>query len=595
MATIIDKMVKSGLSAFDTIKKGGTPTQAVTQASRTYQSKPGESPSSYTPSTPTVTNNKRTRPVSASISPSLMDKATNLANGVTNSMLNVAGVPNAVSKVVNSANNAANTANNVVNSGGNKQQAVQAAQGVLSNPLQTPQQQAQQVPVVDPNLAATLQEIMKMLQAQTQPKAVPQYQSQYNDEIAGLINQFNSRPAFSFDATNNPTIEANKKLISDSVMQEMGRRNMLNSTITGDRMTKDIATMVNTVLPQLQQQAYNQYQDEGQNTLQQLQNYLNLDQNDRNIFMDNYNMGQDASQNQFANTMSIANLIDNLDTKNFNKTQTEKEMAMKESDLTGVYNPNAQYALTPDIINQISQFSGNYQAEIDRRKATPDTTDDALIPYMENARYQKIQGMDDSATKDQYLDKYKTPSQKAAEANAELERQKLALEADPNSLENQIKIAEITKKQVEIDQLLKYGGAEAEAKIDQIRASANASKASASASYASANANNALATQRLNSNENSSSEEKFTTADKNIFYLDALESIKNNPNNAVEDVVALRDYLLKTVKMSLTEYNSLLETAKKIQAINSQTDSLSAVNNPLGSVLKGQISQALGR
>ena len=185
------------------------------------------------------------------------------------------GVPNVVSNAINAGLQSGTAAFNTIKSGGTTQDALTSASNTLTNRLtgKSTLQPAQQA--VDPNLATTIQDLIKALQQNNQPKAIPQYQSQYSNQIADLINQFNSRPAFQFDATNNPTIEANKKLIGDSVMQEMGRRNILNSTITGDRMTEDIATMINTVLPQLQQQAYNQYQNEGQNILQQY-NYQNL-------------------------------------------------------------------------------------------------------------------------------------------------------------------------------------------------------------------------------------------------------------------------------------------------------------------------------
>lgn len=560
MATIIDKMVKSGLSAFDTLKSGGTPTQALASANRTYQSKPGDVSSSQMASAAPVT-----------------------------SVSNLPSVPKVITNAINAGLKSGTSAFNTIKSGGTTQEALTNANNTLTNGLtgkSTTSQPVQQVAAVDPNLATQLQDLIKALQQNNQPKAIPQYQSQYSGQISDLINQFNSRPEFQFDATNNPTILANQKKAADAVTQEMGRRNILQSSITGNEMADRIAEVYATIAPQLEQQAFNQDQALRQNDLQKIQNLMNLDNTDYNRYVNSYNMGQDASQNQFNNTMSIADLINQLDVQNYNKTQDSIANATNTANQTGYYNPYAGVTISPEV----QQYAGDYQAEIDRRRATPDTSDDYLISQLEAARANKIFSSPDLLEK--YGDQYKTAEQKAIELNAQIEAQKLALQNDPNSIENQLQYMKLAQAQEELNQLATYGPQEAAAKIKQIESQIAQNNASASASYASANASNALATQRLN---NTDGEEKFTTADKNVFYLDAIESIKNNPTNAVADVTALRDYLLKTIKMSLSEYNSLLEAAKKIETINKQTDSLNAITNPLSSVLKGQISQALGR
>ena len=518
----LNKIIKTGTAAFDTLKSGGTTKAALEAANRTYQSKPGDSPSSYSPSTSSskASQYSATSNIGASSKPTV-SSALDVMNKVTSN------------PATSAATSAANKTGNVASS--------------VAQQVQTPQ--------VDPNLALTIQEILKMLQAQNQPKEIPQYQSQYSSQIADLINQFNSRPAFSFDATNNPTIEANKKLIGDSVTQEMGRRNILNSTITGDRMTEDIATMVNTVLPQLQQQAFNQDQAERSNILQQIQNYQNLDNNDYNRFINSYNMGQDASQNQFNNTMSIADIINQLNVQDYNKTQDAKNNAIRDAELTGVYNPYAGVQISPEV----QQYAGDYQAEINRRRATPDTSDDYLISQLEAARANKIFSSPDLL--DKYGDQYKTPAQRAAEYSNLIKQQELELQKDPNSLENQTKLINLAKAKTELEQLATYGPQEQELKLQQIQSQIAQNQASASASKASAAASYALASQR--NRENTVNTNGFTEEQqKYIDYNEELQTIKQYPDTALQTIKENKKELMDYYGIS--KYDELLKEAEKL-------------------------------
>ena len=91
-------------------------------------------------------------------------------------------------------------------------------------------------------------------------------------------------------------------------------------------------------------------------------------------------MGQDASQNQFNNTMRIADLINQLDVQNYNKTQDSIANAANTANQTGYYNPYAGVTISPEV----QQYAGDYQAEINRRR-TPDTSD-YLISQLEAAK-----------------------------------------------------------------------------------------------------------------------------------------------------------------------------------------------------------------
>ena len=123
---------------------------------------------------------------------------------------------------------------------------------------------------------------------------------------------------------------------------------------------------------------------------------------------------------------------------------------------------------------------------------------------------------------EKYGDQYKTAEQKAIELNAQIEAQKLALQNDPNSIENQLKYMKLAQAQEELNQLATYGPQEAAAKIKQIESQIAQNNASASAS---ANASNALATQRLN-NPNGTS----TTGLKYKDYYDDGMAMKNAGN-----------------------------------------------------------------
>lgn len=66
----------------------------------------------------------------------------------------------------------------------------------------------------------------------------------------------------------------------------------------------------------------------------------------------------------------------------------EKQLGLQEAGLTGYYNPYANVQIPADIASEISKYSDNYQAEINRRMAI--NPNDPLIPYLQAARAQKI-------------------------------------------------------------------------------------------------------------------------------------------------------------------------------------------------------------
>lgn len=503
---------------------------------------------------------------------SLTNKAIDIGNAAAGAAIKSTGLPatNAVTKAAN------NTTNSIKNS-------------VSSSPAQmVPAQQ----PQVDPNLANQIQELISVLTKNNQPKEIPQYQSKYDGQMADLIKQFNSRPQFQFDVANNPTIQAHQKQASDAAYQDALRRNMGYSTVATEGAAEAIANVLATMGPQLEQQAYNQYRDQGQNILQQLQNLQSLDANDYSRHLDTYNMGTASNQNQFNNTSSIIDMMNKLDTQDYNKQQTAQQTeytkqqdaisnALNQGQMTGYYNPYAGTQINPEV----QQYAGDYQAEIDRRRATPDTSDDYLIQQLEAARANKIFSSPELLS--QYGDQFKTPTLKARELETQIAQEQAKLAADPNSYENQKKMYELMKISEEVKQLATYGPQEQQLKLREIESRIKENTASASASYA-------LAEQRENGTSGEGAK-KLSTGDKNIFYLDALQSIKKNPLNAYDDVVAMRDYLLSTVGLTLTEYNNLLKESEIAQKTNKAGGMLNDIVNPLGAAMKTPLNQLFGR
>lgn len=82
-------------------------------------------------------------------------------------------------------------------------------------------------------------------------------------------------------------------------------------------------------------------------------------------FEDRYNTQQRNKLNDTSNMVNILLGIDEADT-------AREEKAFEKQ------------------LDTIGQYSGDYQAEINRREATPDTADDELIPYLKTARQDKI-------------------------------------------------------------------------------------------------------------------------------------------------------------------------------------------------------------
>lgn len=476
----------------------------------------------------------------------LVNKAMDIGNAAAGVATKAAGIPTNVTAPMQTTTNAVknNAAKNNVQSPGIPTEYIDQLTALTNQMKALEQKQV-------PDYSSQINQLIAGLQ-NTQQAQLPQYQSQYNDEIATLLNQYNSRPAFSFDATNNPTIQAYQKQAADAVTQEMARRNILNSSITGDKSAEKIAEVFATVAPQLQAQAYNQYQDQGASILQQLQNYQNLDSNEYNKYMDNYNIQNQQRQNSLSNTYQLIDLINGLQQQDYAKSQDAINNAMQSSNLTGKYNPYAGITVSPEV----QKYSGDYQAEINIRRATPDTSDDALIPQLEAARANKIFSSPDLLNK--YGDQFKTAEQKAIDTANALQQAQIEAANNPNSYENQKRSLELQMLAEELKRIQavdpSFATQEAQLKLAEIQSRINENAASASASYA-------LAQQRKN-NPNGMNANGYTeTQQKDIDFVDEQETIKRYPDTALQAIKDNKEALI--VYYGQSKYNQLLKQAEE--------------------------------
>jgi hypothetical protein len=185
-----------------------------------------------------------------------------------------------------------------------------------------------------------------------------------------------------------------------------------------------------------------------------------------------------------------------IDDRNFTLQKT-----LTDAQMQGYYNPYANVQIDPQVL----QYAQDYQAEINRRRATPDTLDDSLIPQLEAARVQKIFSSPDLLKK--YGEQYRTPDaaqqnmvRQIQEFNMQQQQQRAPLEMQ--MLQNQ---ADYLPQELAM-KLKEY----------QSRVAEN---------YAQAGASNALRDQRL----------KDTDKAEGMAYEDYFKEIKGLRNEAKYD------------------------------------------------------------
>lgn len=134
-------------------------------------------------------------------------------------------------------------------------------------------------------------------------------------------------------------------------------------------------------------------QTAGENRL----NAINLQQQNQ---IDNANaeIARLESEGKFQEAQIVAQqkaqLLQNLLGERLRQEEISRADTLKQDELArGETTANRQMEL-----DTLTRYSNDYQAEINRRQSTPDTTDDWLIPYLQTARQDKIKGISDAET-----------------------------------------------------------------------------------------------------------------------------------------------------------------------------------------------------
>ena len=323
---------------------------------------------------------------------------------------------------------------------------VNTAKQAQAQPVATPDPVQEYMPMGQ-DIGALLQQLTSTIQQQNQ-KAMPTYESPYNDQIMQLLSKYNSRPEFSFDATNNPTIQAYQKQAADAAYEDAARRNFLYSDVAKAKAGEKMGEVMATVAPQLEQQAFNQYQQQGNNILDQINMLTGIDQTGYGRHMDSVNYDQNQQSNMINNLSGLMSTLTGLDSTVHNRQQSADQTA---------YN-----------------------------RQRDDITDQR---YADETEYNRA------------MTEFQIQMDLAAQEYA----------ANPNNPENLLKIAKLQQAQAELDNYMRYGGQIEQAKLNDIMASIGQKNASATSSYASAGASDALRDQRLNeiNNPKSSSKDSF--------------------------------------------------------------------------------------
>lgn len=198
--------------------------------------------------------------------------------------------------------------------------------------------------------------------ANSTPQATQQptggYESPYSSDIAKALRSISNMGSFSYDPSSDEGLQAAQDEAISGVSRGAARRNMLYSDSNKSQMGKAALALV----PQFEQNAFNRYQGQLGNLFNQLSTLTGLENQNYGRYRDTVNDQRADQQNQLTNAYNMAQL-------------------------TGQYIPGFTGQLDPSL----NQYSNDFMAEINRRAATPDTSDDALIPQLQALRNLKIQ------------------------------------------------------------------------------------------------------------------------------------------------------------------------------------------------------------
>lgn len=126
------------------------------------------------------------------------------------------------------------------------------------------------------------------------------YQSKYNDQISSILDQINNRGTFQYDATNDPLYEIykdnymlnGKRAMQDTIGQTAaltGGYGNSYATNAGYNAYQQYLEGLNGIVPELQQNAYTQWQNEGNDLMNRYSLMQNADDTAYNRNADQYN------------------------------------------------------------------------------------------------------------------------------------------------------------------------------------------------------------------------------------------------------------------------------------------------------------------
>mgnify|MGYP001057867503 CR=1 FL=1 len=125
-------------------------------------------------------------------------------------------------------------------------------------------------------------------QPQFRQPDIGEYQSPYQDLIQDLFRQARETQ-FEYDPSQDTSLQQAQGQAQRSVMEEMNRRGLLTSTMTGDRASQATAQLI----PQYEQMAYGRHQQEIQNVFNQLNAAMQIENQEYSRYIDQYNMEMD--------------------------------------------------------------------------------------------------------------------------------------------------------------------------------------------------------------------------------------------------------------------------------------------------------------
>ena len=149
-------------------------------------------------------------------------------------------------------------------------------------------------PYVVPQVGAPVQEANKKYQ----DWANTDYQAKYAPELEAIVKNVLTRQ-FNYDPANDAQFQAAAKELTRNVMESMNARGILNSTITQNQVQQGIANL----MPEYERIARQNFQNEGEVLMSQVDMLLGLDEQ-------NYNRFQDEGQ-RYAKALDAVMQMDN--------------------------------------------------------------------------------------------------------------------------------------------------------------------------------------------------------------------------------------------------------------------------------------------